>query len=183
MQALRKTHQEVLQGLVVGDDAIVYHHKLVLCIRDLRVAVCCRRNSMRGPTRVRDASMIVQRLVQVDSLLHCLLIGQFDQCIHLARGLDDHWRADNAGTGMLEHYRRFAAVGVGNPITNGAILRKASAIQRLHRVTIEGDPSRVVPSVLKTAQTREQILQNCASVTRHPIVVVSKYPAHKVQAA
>ena len=54
-------HQEVLERLEVGDDAVVDHHKLVRGVRDVRVRVGRGGRAVRGPARVRDACAAQRR--------------------------------------------------------------------------------------------------------------------------
>lgn len=58
----RKAHQEVLERLVVGDDAVVHHHELVVIAGGVRVAVDGCGAAVRRPARVPNACLRLQHL-------------------------------------------------------------------------------------------------------------------------
>lgn len=61
-----RTHQELLDVFVVGDDSVVHDHKLLLGIATLRMRVQLGRCTVSRPSGVRNADMIVDRLVQTE---------------------------------------------------------------------------------------------------------------------
>ncbi len=60
-----QAYQEVFEGLIVGDDAIMYDNKLMFIIRYVRMAVDGGRLPVCCPSCVRNASMTVKVGVQV----------------------------------------------------------------------------------------------------------------------
>lgn len=60
--AAAAAHQEVLEGLVVGDDAVVDDHPLVVVTRGVRVGVDGCGAAVRRPTRVPNRCLCVQHL-------------------------------------------------------------------------------------------------------------------------
>jgi len=60
-----QAYQEVFEGLIVGDDAVMYNNKFMFIIRYMRVAVDGGRLPVCCPSCVRNASMTVKVGVQV----------------------------------------------------------------------------------------------------------------------
>lgn len=58
----REANQEVLQGTMVGDDAIVNNNELVLLPRRVGVRVHCCWLPVGCPSRVPDSSLRIQHL-------------------------------------------------------------------------------------------------------------------------
>ena len=56
------TDQELLEDVVVGDDAVVHDHEGVGAVGRVRVRVDVARRAVGGPPRVRDADVIVEPL-------------------------------------------------------------------------------------------------------------------------
>jgi hypothetical protein len=80
-------HQELLEALVVGDDAVVHHHKLLGIVRNVRVAVDGRRRAVGGPAGVGDAHMVLVHLADIQLLLLHVLLCQVLHVVDLAWGL------------------------------------------------------------------------------------------------
>ena len=62
-------HQQLFDGPVVGDDAIVHNGELVQRVAGVWVGVSGLRRSVGGPARVCNAAVVVQNII-----LHNLLV-------------------------------------------------------------------------------------------------------------
>ncbi len=98
---LVNTYQQLLDGLVVGDDAIVDHSELVQRVTGVRVRVSGLGRTVSGPASVRNPSVIVQNNALVNPLVLQLQFGLCLQGVNVASRLDDQriasfWLMQNA---------------------------------------------------------------------------------------
>ena len=108
--------QKVLEGLVIGDDAIVHDNKLMFVVRYLRMAVEDGWLTMCGPSRVCNASMTVEVGVQVDITAPELCVRLVHQGIDFAWRLDDYRSACVCARAVLNHARTLLNSAVGRAI-------------------------------------------------------------------
>ncbi len=94
-------YQQLLDGLVVGDDAIVDHSEFIQRVTGMRVRVSGLGRTVSGPASMRDPSVIVQNSVLVHPLVRQLQFGLGLQGVDVASRLDDQriagfWLLQNA---------------------------------------------------------------------------------------
>lgn len=77
-------YQKVLEGLVVGDDAIVDDDKLMFVIGYLRMAVDHSWLTMCGPPRVCNAGMTIEVGMQIDVTAPQLCVCLVHQRVNFA---------------------------------------------------------------------------------------------------
>lgn len=128
---IQSAYQKVFEGVVVCDDAIVDHHKLVGWVRDVGVGVSRGWGTVGCPAGVGDADLGIDDGVEVDALFLEGGVGELHEVIDLPRRLDNR-----AGIAVRVH-----AVG-------GAI---GSA--RGGGVEVKGDTSRVVSAVFQSLES------------------------------
>jgi len=98
---LVNTYQQLLDGLVVGDDAVVDHSEFVQRVTGMRVRVSGLGRTVSGPASVRNPSVIVQNNALVNPLVLQLQFGLCLQGVNVASRLDDQriasfWLMQNA---------------------------------------------------------------------------------------
>ena len=94
------SYQQLLDGLVVGDDAVVNHSEFVQWVTGMRVRVSGLGRTMSSPASMRNPSVIVQDVV-VNPLVLQLQFGLCFQGVNVASRLDDQrvaglWLLQNA---------------------------------------------------------------------------------------
>ena len=98
---LVSNYQQLLDGLVVGDDAVVDHSEFVQRVTGMRVRVSGLGRTVSGPASMRNPSVIVQDNVLVNPLVLQLQFGLCLQGVNVASRLDDQriaglWLLQNA---------------------------------------------------------------------------------------
>ena len=95
------SYQQLLDGLVVGDDAVVDHSEFVQWVTGVRVRVSGLGRTMSSPASMRNASVVVQDDGVVNPLVLQLQFGLCFQGVNVASRLDDQrvaglWLLQNA---------------------------------------------------------------------------------------
>mmetsp|Transcript_13690 Transcript_13690/g.41355 ORF Transcript_13690/g.41355 Transcript_13690/m.41355 type:complete len:716 (+) Transcript_13690:749-2896(+) len=91
LEALTLLDQEVLESLVVGDDAVVHHHEFVGVAGGVGVRVDGGGLAVGGPPGVPNRRLRLQHLLAGGCGVLCVdsAVGQLLQAVHLAGLLDD----------------------------------------------------------------------------------------------